>query len=115
MPDRESLPLPEIVTAARYQPKAFAGLPGTAVACGACVSSLTVNAAFELLPAASVQLSFTAAPAVSGLLYVLSGSHPAGPDVASDQCQLTSTPDFHHPLAFGAGLGDGVAFGGVES
>ena len=37
------------------------------------------------------------------------------PDVASEPFQLTSTFELSQPFAFGAGLGDGVVVGAVES
>ena len=68
-----------------------------------------------MFPALSVQVPLTAVPPVSGPLYVLFGLHEAMPEVASAPFQVTSTFDFSQPFAFGAGLGDGVVNGGVES
>jgi hypothetical protein len=114
-PDSESTPLPEMPIGARYQPAAFGARAGTAVVVGAAVSIRTTNVVDELFPAMSVQLPLSVDPAVSGPLYVLFGSQPARPERASAPFQVTWTPDFSQPFAFGDGLGDAAVDGGVES
>jgi hypothetical protein len=114
-PESGSAPLPEMAIGARYQPAAFGARAGTAVVVGAAVSIRTTNVADELFPAMSVQVPLSVDAAVSGPLYVLCGSQPARPDSASAPFQVTCTPDFSQPFAFGAGLGAAVVDGGVES
>ena len=115
LPESESVPLPAIVTGARYQPAALAARAGTAVVAGAPVSRRTVKLAVEVFPELSVQLPLSAAPGVSGPLYVLFELHEAIPEVASDPFHDTLTVELSQPFAFGAGLGAAEVAGGVES
>jgi hypothetical protein len=46
---------------------------------------------------------------------VLFGLQELIPEVASEPFQLTSTFELSQPFAFGAGLGEGVVVGPVES
>jgi hypothetical protein len=111
-----SLPLPEIVTGIRYQPAALGAGLETAVVAGGVLSYLTGKLPVAVFPARSVQLPVTVVPLVSPPLYVVAPSHDAIPEVASEPRQLTWTGTLlTQPFPFGAGLGDGVVVGAVES